>query len=154
MPILSAFALISCIRLIFYSPCLPDRLLRELQNAVRGQFLDQVRHVLHGLFRGYVEGGAHMLFDDLLKGGAAVGRFPDCRGDLIEVKKSGVARRQDHGFPSERSRRDIGASSDVGIFHWINSHTRASGKKVSRKTGTRVTSSHADSKTRPTSSGS
>src|SRR5439155_8498250 len=35
---------------------------------------------------------------------------------------------------------------------WINSHTRASGEKVSRKTGTRLTSSHADSKTRPTSS--
>ncbi len=36
--------------------------------------------------------------------------------------------------------------------HWIKSHTRASGKNVSRKTGTRLTSSHADWKTRPTSS--
>src|SRR6266566_3818152 len=104
-----------------------DWLLGKLQNTVRGQLPDEAFGVLHRLFRGHVERGAHMLLDDLLKRCPAVRRFPDGRGDLVKVEQRRIARRHDHGFAAERPRGDIGASSNV-VFHWIHSHTQASGK--------------------------
>src|SRR5579862_938756 len=96
---------------------------------------------------------------DLRQRGAPVGRLPDHGGHFVEREKCRVRRGHDHHLAAQHARGDGRTSCDIGLghesfIHWINSHTRASGKNVKRNAGTRAKKSHADRNTIFTSSGS
>src|ERR1017187_8058490 len=70
----------------------------------------------------------------------------------VQGEQRGVPGRHDHHLAVQHAGGDLGCASYIKRTHAISSQTRASGTKVRRYTGTRFTSSHADSKTWLTSS--
>src|ERR1019366_3665058 len=129
-----------------------DRLLRNQQDAVAGQVRDKALRIFHGFAGFHVKLSAHLALHDLLERGRAIGRLPGDGAYCVQGEQRGVPRRHDHHLAVQHAGGDLGCASYIKRTHAISSQTRASGTKVRRYTGTRFTSSHADSKTRLTSS--
>src|SRR4029077_15145289 len=95
---------------------------------------------------------------DLRERGLAIRGLPDHGGHRVQGKESRIHRGHDHHLATEHAGGNSRTSGDVGfghcLAHWIMSQTRESGRKVSRRTGTRSTKSQADWKTLLTRSAS
>src|SRR5450631_909900 len=131
-----------------------NRLFRDLQYLVAGEFPRHVLGIVQGLGGLDREFGADAVFDDFVEWGGAVGGLPQNCGRLVQRKECGVAARHDHHFAVETTRCDSRVACNVKPAHPISSQTRASGTKVRRDTGTRLTKSKAERKTDCTSSSS
>ena len=109
-----------------------------------GQFSRHVLSILKGLGGLDLELGTDALLDDLVEWSGAVGGLPEDGGRLVQGEESGIARGHDHHLAIETAGCHSRIACHIKAAHPINSQTRASGTKVRRKTGTRLTKSKAE----------
>jgi hypothetical protein len=109
-----------------------------------GQFAGQSFGVLQRLGGLDLELGADAALDDFVERRGAVGRLPQDGGRLVQSEERGIPAGHNHHFAVETAGRDPRIACHIKPAHPINSQTRASGTKVRRETGTRLTNSKAE----------
>src|SRR5208337_534267 len=119
-----------------------------------GQFTSQGFGVFERLGGLNFEFRANPKLHDLIQRRGSVGRLPKDGGGAVQGEESRIPGGHDHHFAVQTACRHPRIPRHKKPAHRINSHTRASGRKVRRATGTRLTNSKAEWNAARTSSSS